>query len=198
MQKRDQSPLPEKLVVALGGNAIHPEGLRGTGQEQFDISSEAARSLTPIMKRVPKLVLTHGNGPGVGKILIRQAIARKRVASMPLDICVANSQGGISYVIMQSLQNAMRNADINDLLILTSVEHVKLHFGTAREQDLHLISLNELKQYWEEGHFLEGSMGPKIQAVITFLENGGKCATIAHLDHAYQALLGKSGTRVVH
>jgi len=310
---------PARLLIALGGNAIHPEGIRGTGQEQFEIASAAAQALLPVLMYTPHLVVTHGNGPGVGKVLMRQAIARKRVASMPLDICVANSQGGISYVIMQAIQNALRGADSNrhiasvvcevevdpadraflkpdkplgyffseeeaadlakefgwimkedagrgwrmvvpsptprkiidrevidhllgkriivitaggggipvscdavgringveavidkdltsailaneleieDLLILTSIKHVKLHFGTDRERDLHEVSLEELKEYHREGHFSVGSMAPKIQAVITFLENGGKRAIIAHLEQAYEALLGNAGTRI--
>lgn len=103
-----QHTMPGKLLIALGGNAIHPEGIKGTGQEQFDVAATAATALLPLLESVPNLVFTFGNGPGVGKVLMRQAIASKRVASMPLDICVANSQGGISYVIMQALQNVMR------------------------------------------------------------------------------------------
>jgi len=104
--------IPDKLLIALGGNAIHPEGIKGTGQEQFDFAAAAATALLPLLEKVPNLLFTFGNGPGVGKVLMRQAIASKRVASMPLDICVANSQGGISYVIMQALQNVMRTRDL--------------------------------------------------------------------------------------
>ena len=71
-----------------------------------------------------ELVVTHGNGPVVGKILMRQMVARKRVAPMSLDICVAHSQGGIAYLLMQSLENALRQA--NDprhvVCLLTQVE----------------------------------------------------------------------------
>ena len=64
--KNDQ--LPDRLLVALGGNAIHPESIRGSGQEQFAIAAEAARALLPVLTRVAKIVITHGNGPGVGKV----------------------------------------------------------------------------------------------------------------------------------
>ncbi len=57
-----------------------------------------------------QLVVTHGNGPVVGKILMRQAIARARVTPMSLDICVAHSQGGIAYLLVQALENALREA----------------------------------------------------------------------------------------
>ncbi len=112
MVAEERRILPNKLLIALGGNAIHPEGIKGTGEEQVNFALAAARSLFPLVNRVPQLVLTHGNGPGVGKVLMRQAIASKRVASMPLDICVANSQGGISYVIMQALQNILREEKV--------------------------------------------------------------------------------------
>ena len=55
-----------------------------------------------------ELIITHGNGPVVGKILMRQSIARHRVEPMTLDICVAHSQGGIAYLLMQALENALR------------------------------------------------------------------------------------------
>jgi len=103
---------PRRLLIALGGNAIHPAGILGTGEEQFEVAARASQALAPIMREVPELIITHGNGPGVGKVLMRQAIARKRVVSMPLDICVANSQGGISYVIMQCLQNTLKENGI--------------------------------------------------------------------------------------
>ena len=104
---------PDRLIVALGGNAIHPEGIKGTGEEQFEFAREASKALLPLLQNIPELVLTHDNGPGVGKVLMRQAIASKRFASMPLDICVANSQGGISYVSMQALQNTLKGVQVD-------------------------------------------------------------------------------------
>ena len=124
MSGNSQELLPEKLIIALGGNAIHPAGIKGTGEEQFDIAAKAAKALLPVLRDIPELVFTHGNGPGVGKVLMRQAIASKRVATMPLDICVANSQGGISYVIMQTMQNCLNTAKVDRVVssILCEVE----------------------------------------------------------------------------
>lgn len=102
--------LPERLLIAVGGNAIHPGDIKGTVGEQRDLAARAGRSLLPIMQMDNELIITHGNGPVVGKILMRQAIARHRVAPMTLDICVAHSQGGIAYLLTQALENVLRLA----------------------------------------------------------------------------------------
>ena len=99
---------PPRLLVAVGGNAIHPEGILGTVEEQESFAAATGRALLPLMTLDNQLVITHGNGPVVGKILMRQAIARERVTPMSLDICVAHSQGGIAYLLMQALENALR------------------------------------------------------------------------------------------
>ena len=103
--------IPKSLVVAVGGNATHPEEIRGTADEQKIIAARTARSLLPLAQLDNELVITHGNGPVVGKILMRQALTRDRIPPMSLDICVAHSQGGIAYLLMQALENALREAD---------------------------------------------------------------------------------------
>jgi len=85
--------IPRRLLVAVGGNAIHPDSIAGTPQEQIDIVAATGRALLPIMQFDNELIVTHGNGPVVGKMLLRQALARHRVVPMSLDICVAHSQG---------------------------------------------------------------------------------------------------------
>jgi carbamate kinase len=100
--------IPPRLVIAIGGNATHPEGIRGTPGEQADVAAALGQALLPVMELNTELILTHGNGPVVGKILMRQSIARQRVEPMSLDICVAHSQGGIAYLLMQALENALR------------------------------------------------------------------------------------------
>ncbi len=79
-------------------------------------------------------------------------------------------------------------------LILTDVENAKLNFGKENEQALGKINLSEAKSYAEEGHFLAGSMGPKMRACIRFVEWGGQRALITSLDKAVDALAGKTGT----
>jgi len=317
---RAEPELPDRLLVAIGGNAIHPEGILGTVAEQVTIAATTGRKLMPLMTRPGQLVITHGNGPVVGKILMRQALARKRVAPMSLDICVAHSQGGIAYLLMQALENALREAGdrrhvvclltqvevdpgdpafgrptkpigyfyeadeaqalgrelgwlmredagrgwrhvvpspeprhivdisliralaeqgavviagggggipvvrqahgvrhgveavvdkdltsalmarvlgIPELMILTAVERVMVGFGTAHERALDRVSVGELRAHHEAGEFPPGSMGPKVEAAIRFVEGGGQRAIIAHLDHALAALRGESGTHVV-
>ena len=104
-------PIPRRLLVAVGGNATHPEHIRGTSEEQRIIAARTAEALLPLARLDNELVITHGNGPVVGKILMRQALTRDRIPPMPLDICVAHSQGGIAYLLMQALENALREAD---------------------------------------------------------------------------------------
>ena len=79
-------------------------------------------------------------------------------------------------------------------MILTDVEHAKINFGKENEKPLGRITIEEAKKYAAEGHFLAGSMGPKVEACIRFLEKGGKKAIITSLDKAVDALGGKTGT----
>jgi carbamate kinase len=314
------SDLPPRLLIAVGGNAIHPAGITGTPEEQMEVAARAAQVLLPILELERELVITHGNGPGVGKTILRQVLARHRVAPMSLDICVANTQGVTAYLLMQAFENALRKAgnsrhaiglvtqvevDPNDpafiqptkpvgyfyseeeardlqselgwtmledagrgwrqvvpspeprhicdislidalasrgtiviagggggipvvrgelgirhgieavidkdltsqhmanvlgiehMMILTGVRKVVLNFGTGEEQELNSVSVSEMKRYQSQGHFAAGSMGPKVEAAIRFIERGGKRAVIAHLEEALQGLLGGAGTHIV-
>jgi len=311
---------PGRLLVAIGGNATHPENIEGTSIEQKAIAASTAEALLPLALMDNELVITHGNGPVVGKILMRQALTRDRIAAMPLDICVAHSQGGIAYLLMQAIENALRrngserhvaslltqvevDADdpafadptkpvgpffsedeaktladdfgwlmkedsgrgwrhmvpspkprhivdislvrvlarrgtiviagggggipvvrglkgerqgvaavidkdltsahmanvlgIDTMMILTAVKHVAIHWGTPEQRELDQVSLSELKAYRAEGHFPPGSMGPKVDAAIRFLEGGGQEVIIAHIDEALPALEGRTGTRIL-
>ena len=311
--------IPKRLLVAIGGNATHPEDIEGTSREQKDIAAQTAEALLPLALLENELVITHGNGPVVGKILMRQALTRDRIAPMPLDICVAHSQGGIAYLLMQAMENALREADsprhvaclltqvevdpddpafdnpskpigpffdkdemehvsrelgwlmkedagrgwrhvvpsprprhicdislvqvlarrgtvviaaggggipvvrgpkgvrrgvaavidkdltsahmanvlgIDTLMILTAVPGVSIHFGSPNQKELGSVTLSQLKTYRDEGHFPEGSMGPKVDATIGFLEGGGERVVIAHLNEALPALRGETGTHI--
>ena len=101
---------PKRIIVALGGNAIHPAGIKGTSEEQVAIAEETADVLLPLLELENELIITHGNGPGIGKVLMRQALAHKQVAPMSLDICVANTQGVTAYLLVQAFENALRKA----------------------------------------------------------------------------------------
>ena len=310
---------PNRLLVAIGGNATHPENIEGTSKEQEEIAKATASALLPLMLSENELVITHGNGPVVGKILMRQALTRQKIAPMSLDICVAHSQGGIAYLLLQALENALRDANnerhvaclltqvevdpddpafdnpskpigafyseeeakkieselgwemredsgrgwrhvvpspkprhvcdislvqvlarrgtvviagggggipvirkqrgvrhgvravidkdltsahmanvlgIPILMILTSVPQVFINFGLKDQKALHTVSLREIKKFHKEGQFPPGSMGPKIEATIRFLEGGGEKVIISHLEDAIAALSGETGTHI--
>ena len=312
--------IPERIVVAIGGNATHPEDIEGTSREQKEIAKLTAKALLPLAQMDNQLIITHGNGPVVGKILMRQALTRDVIAPMPLDICVAHSQGGIAYLLVQAIENALRevgndrhaaclltqvevdpkdpafqnptkpigtfysedeakvvgekmgwtmredsgrgwrhvvpspapqhicdislidelsrrgsiviagggggipvvrNPDgtrlgieavidkdlttahmanvlgIQTMVMLTAVPQVAIHFGTPEERALDHVTASEMARYLDEGHFPPGSMGPKIDAALRFLNGGGKRVIIAHLEEADAALRGQAGTHVV-
>jgi len=106
----DLDDIPRRLLVAIGGNATHPENIEGTSQEQKDIAAATAEAILPLALLDNELVVTHGNGPVVGKIMMRQVLSRDRIAPMSMDICVAHSQGGIAYLLVQAMENALREA----------------------------------------------------------------------------------------
>jgi carbamate kinase len=83
------------------------------------------------------------------------------------------------------------------LLILTDVEKVYLHYNTPQQKAFDKLTLKELKQYYDKGHFPPGSMGPKILAAIRFLEYGGKKVIISNIEKGWEALQGKAGTLIV-
>ncbi|MBM3537352.1 MAG: carbamate kinase [Alphaproteobacteria bacterium] len=316
----DFRTIPDRLLIAIGGNAIHPENIKGTPEEQIDIALTMGRALVPIMTLGNELIITHGNGPVVGKIHLRQALSRHRVEPMSLDICVAHSQGGIAYLLMQALENALREIgnkrhvvclltqvevdpddpafknptkpigmfydeaeakavaaelgwemreekgrgwrhvvpsprpkhivdisliralakhgavviagggggipvvrrsngmrygveavidkdltsahmarvlDIDTMMILSPVSRVAVDYGTPRQRDLSAVTVSEMKALHAQGHFPPGSMGPKVEAAIRFVEMGGKRCIIGHLNEALPALRGETGTHIV-
>ena len=83
------------------------------------------------------------------------------------------------------------------LLLLTDIDKVKLNYGKSDESDLDVITVKNAKKFLKEKQFLEGSMEPKIQASIDFLESGGDVVIITSFDHALAALNGKAGTRII-
>ena len=310
----------QRLLVAVGGNAIHPGNIQGTVAQQVEIAARTGAALLPLMTARNELIITHGNGPVVGKILMRQALSQPRVAPMSMDICVAHSQGGIAYLLMQALENTLRRAgdarhvvclltqvevaaddpaftnatkpvgfyfdapgadavarelgwemreepgkgyrhvvpspdpkhvvdislietiakegsvviagggggipvvrhadgsrhgveavidkdllsahmasvlNVDLLLILTDAEAVCVDFGLPSQRALGEVTVSELRRYRDEGHFPEGSMGPKVEAALRFVERGGARAVIGGLFNAEAALNGDSGTQVL-
>jgi carbamate kinase len=315
--------LAKTIVVALGGNAIKQADEKGTAEEQFRNVSKTCKSVAEIAKRGYRVVLTHGNGPQAGNLLIQQEETKKLVPAQPLDVVGGMTQGQIGYMLQQALSRYLREAgldvpvvtvltqvlvDENDpafknpskpigpfyskreadtlekekhyaikkvipkgrkayrrvvpspdpkvivekeaieklhkegviviasggggipvirgedshlegveavidkdlageklaevvgadvFLVLTDIEKVKLYYGTTDEKDLDQMTVSQAKRYLEEGHFLQGSMKPKILACLRFLESGGEKAIITSLDKALDALDGKAGTLIV-
>ncbi|HDR68357.1 MAG TPA: carbamate kinase [Bacteroidaceae bacterium] len=116
-------------VIALGGNALLRGDQTGTIEEQEQNTTETLESLVYLIKNGYNLVLTHGNGPQVGNILMRNDAGESvyNIPQMPLDICVADSQGGIGYMIERMLRNVLIKHNIDKevvtLVTMVVVEH---------------------------------------------------------------------------
>ncbi|KUK61222.1 MAG: Carbamate kinase [Methanoculleus marisnigri] len=114
---------------------------------------------------------------------------------------VAESEGtlrGVEAVVDKDYTAALlaRLIGAGDLLILTDVEHVALNYGRPGRQDISEMTVAEAREHLAAGQFPPGSMGPKIEAAIGFLEAGGGRVTIASLERAADALAGRAGTRI--
>ena len=108
---------------------------------------------------------------------------------------------GVPAVIDKDHASALLAGNINAdmFLISTAVEKVALHWGTADQRFVDRFTVAQVKEHLEEGtHFAEGSMAPKMRAVVSFLENGGSEALITNPDSLEKAIAGETGTRIVH
>src|SRR6266704_5464724 len=93
----------ERVVVALGGNALLRRGAQDTYEEMYAAARTAAERVADIAAAGWEVVVTHGNGPQVGRILLQQEAARDVVHPMPLDVCGAESQGPIGYLLQVTI-----------------------------------------------------------------------------------------------
>jgi carbamate kinase len=96
------------VTIALGGNAILKHGERGTPEEQFASVRATAKHLVRMVEDGDRILLTHGNGPQVGDILLKNELAKEEVPPMTLDICGAESQGMIGYMLQQAVDAELR------------------------------------------------------------------------------------------
>jgi len=306
-------------VVALGGNAITRQEEEDTIPNQFRNTTQSLSGVVELIKDGYNLAITHGNGPQVGNVIYRVELARGKAPYLPIQICVADTEGGMGYMVEQCLRNKLKQENINRevvtvvtqvivnkddpsirapskfigqfytkeeaerfknergwivkkdsnrgfrrvvpspipleivekgsikvlvengviviaaggggvpvykkedrtlagldgvidkdrassvlardigaelLLILTQVEKVALNYGTPQQKYLDKMNIEEAKRYLKEGHFPEGSMGPKIESAIQFLESGGKEVIITSIPKAYDSVKRKAGTRI--
>ncbi len=316
--------MPRKLaVVAIGGNSLIKDKQHVTVEDQYQAAYETCLHLADMVAEGWEMAIGHGNGPQVGFVLRRSEIAARveGLHEVPLDACVADTQGAIGYALQQNLQNILYQRGIKKkvvtvitqvlvdkddpafqnptkpiggfmdeaearrrareqgwhvvedagrgwrrvvpsprpkevveletvetllnqgivtitvggggipvidpgdgnyrgvaavidkdrasallavslqadlLLISTAVEKVALHFGQPEQRWLDRMTLAEAKQYLAEGvHFAKGSMAPKIEAIIYYLEHGGKQAIITNPENIGRALRGETGTWIV-
>ena len=106
-------PSAPLAVVAFGGNALIRGGEEGTQTEQIENSDRLARRLVAFVEKGFGLLVVHGNGPQVGNILIQVEEAVTKVPPVSLDVCVAQSEGGIGYLLARSLENRLRRRKIH-------------------------------------------------------------------------------------
>ena len=309
------------VVIAIGGNSLIADDSHQSVADQYHAAAQTCVHIASMLLAEDlRLVVTHGNGPQVGFILRRSELAAPELHMVPLDSCVADTQGALGYHLQRALRNEFRRrgvqrtpatlvtqvlVDSHDpafakpnkpigsfmtdeqaelhrvkdgwdlvedagrgfrrvvaspapkaileldavkalldagfvvvagggggiavvegadgsltgasavidkdlassllarelgaelLIISTAVEKVCLDFGKPTQRAVAAMTLAEAKQYITEGHFKPGSMLPKMQAVVSFLEGGGKEALITDPAHLAQALRGETGTRIV-
>ena len=113
----------QTVMIALGGNSLSPKGSSGSVTEQFAYTRKTMDYLSKFITLDYNICITHGNGPQVGNELLRMDLTNDKVPPLPLGICVANTQGQIGYMVQQTLQNKLREIDI-DREVVTLVTQV--------------------------------------------------------------------------
>ena len=310
----------KKIVIALGGNALQEAGKPATAEAQLEVVEKTSEYIADIIGEGYKVIIAHGNGPQVGRIVLQNEYATPVSQAMPFDVCGAMSQGYIGYHIQQGLTKVLRSrgnksevatvvtqvlVDRNDpkfknpskpigpfyteeeakkiadekgyvmkedagrgwrrvvaspmpveieelsavkclvdngfvvvtvggggipvirndkgelegtaavidkdlaseklaedldadaLVILTAVEKVSINYKKPDQKDLDKLTVSEARKYMAEGQFAPGSMLPKVEAAVKFVESKpGRITIITSLDKAVEALDGKAGTTI--
>lgn len=312
--------MSKRVVVAIGGNSLITDPDHQSVEDQYLAAAETDHHIASLVAKGWDVVITHGNGPQIGFILRRSDLAAHELHEVPLDVCGADTQGAIGYLLQQNLINdftrmgidkgvvtvvtqvevdpddpafsepskpigsflteedAMRRRDeegwdiVEDanrgwrrvvaspmpkriveidairtlidagfvvigvgggglpvvadtggaltgvpavidkdrasamlaseidadlLLISTSVDQVALDYGKPEQRWVAEMTVEDAKEHLAEGgHFLEGSMKPKIEAVVSFIEAGGREAIITSPQNIERAMRGETGTRI--
>ncbi len=123
--RQPDRPGHRRFVIALGGNAILPAGTRGTYEEQAGVTRQTMDQVAQLVTAGHEIVLTHGNGPVVGNIVLRGDAGEQvhGIPAMPMFVCGAESEGGLGFLIQQALHNALRAAGV-DRAVATVVTQV--------------------------------------------------------------------------
>ena len=103
----DISDHDKLAVVALGGNAIIRKGEKGTITEQFANTRHSMGPIVDLLEQGYNFILTHGNGPQVGNLMLQNELSKAEVPEMPLGVADAMTEGSMGYMIEQCLQNEM-------------------------------------------------------------------------------------------
>ena len=114
-------------------------------------------------------------------------------------VWTGNSVTGVEAVIDKDRASSLLASvlKVDSLIISTDVDHVYLNYRTPQQQALRRVTVREMKRYCEEKHFAGGSMGPKVEAAIRFLESGGKEVIITSLSRLAEAVNGNEGTHIL-
>ena len=113
----------QTIMIALGGNSLSTKGNTGSISDQFFHAQKTMNGLSKFIGLNYNICITHGNGPQVGNELLRMDLTSEKVPPLPLGICVANTQGQIGYMVQQTLQNKLRELNI-DREVVTLITQV--------------------------------------------------------------------------
>ena len=167
-----------------------PHGAAGSAEQQVVTIERAMGEVAALVSEGSDVVVTHGNGPQVGNLLTKNLLARHVVPAMPLHWCVAQTQATIGLAMLTALEARLRAAGIGRPIVPV------LSRVLVRRDDPAWRGTVELRELAAKRTFGVGSMAPKVEAALRFVEATGHPATIGPLERAADVLHGRSGTRV--
>ena len=150
--------MAERIVIALGGNALQAKGRAPTAENQLEVVRRTAEQIAEVSRRGYEMAIVHGNGPQVGQILQAGEAARETVPPMPFDVCGAMSQGYIGYHIQQALRYALsvrgRNIPVVSLTTQVVVDRRDPAFGNPTKPIGSFYTAEEAQQLAQEKGYL--------------------------------------------
>jgi len=192
-------PAFENPTKPIGSFMLEADAMRRRDEEGWDVREDAGRGwrrvvASPAPQRIVEI--------DVIRQLLDSGVVTIAVGGGGIPV-IANERGdleGVAAVIDKDHASAMlaQQVDADLLLISTAIEQVALNFGKPEQRWVSQFTLDEVNGYLAEGgHFLEGSMAPKMRAVVDFLEGGGREALITNPQNLERAMAGETGTRIV-